>query len=52
MDAMPDDSKIPPREVHGGYAPQGHVPQQTSPPPKPNDAGDSARPPAPAPPKQ
>jgi len=21
MDAMPDDSKIPPREVHGGYAP-------------------------------
>lgn len=52
MDNMPDDSKTPPREVRGGYTPQGHVPQQTSPPPKPRDAGDSARPPASTPPKK
>lgn len=48
---MPDDRKNPPREVNGGYAPQGQFPTNLVPPPKPNDAGDSARPPAPAPQK-
>lgn len=51
MRVMPDDQKSPPREVHGGYAPQGRGPSNVAPPPKPNDAGSSARPPAANPPK-
>jgi len=35
-----------PVEKRGGYTPQGQAPRPTSPPPKPSDAGPSAKPPA------